>query len=201
MINHCCICDDNQTDLARLRQENAALHMKLEIEKADNEILKRFLDAAVGSCWQLFTIRDLRGLKDFLRLTVQGQLTKAESDLAAITIQRDAAWEEIAMVLRPRIKAAEGLLRDRLNRREKFSKWVNKVNTFLTPTPDSPKEMVAVRREALEDILEWVEQVRIDYEDAATGPPLKKEGDWDPTILMWPTYFDELKKAALGGKP
>ncbi len=59
----------------------------------------------------------------------------------------------------------------------------------------SKSNIVAVRKEALEDILWWVEQVREDYEDAATGPPLKKEGDWDPTTLMWPQFYEELKQA------
>ncbi len=55
--------------------------------------------------------------------------------------------------------------------------------------------IVVIRKEALEDILWWVEQVREDYEEAATGPPLKKEGDWDPTTLMYPQFYEELKKA------
>jgi len=63
----------------------------------------------------------------------------------------------------------------------------------INPAPEKPGKFVTVRRESLEEIIWWVEQVKKDYTDAATGPPLKKERDGDPTTLADPMYYDELK--------
>lgn len=129
-------------------------------------------------------------------------LTKTRNLINAASKQVSAMEAEIT-AFKKRLAVAEDQLRACLKAEQE--QWdeaavlelIGSIKAFLTHADTG---YVAIRREWLEDILWWVEQARKDYEDAATGPPLKRGRGFDPTTLMWPQYYKDLV-AALGEKP